>query len=78
MANRASFLITPEILAALLDLPPGTEIVYGEWDVWSGQLELVVAHPDLPETHAGQRLARVAPLYKTDEQGLGKFVSWGA
>lgn len=70
--------ITSDMLAELLCLPDGTEVLYAKCNEerWPLVLEIGVSHPDLPPPVEGAPL-RITPTYRSFYDRRLEFVDWG-
>lgn len=78
MMNGARIEVTIEMLATMLDLPPGATIERMRTDYGNTALSIIVHHPDLPEVQWGESYPTVAPIYVA-VPGAARlaFESWG-
>lgn len=68
LANDTLCPIAPQQLCNILLLPAEYQAVrvqYDDFGYLNNRVELVVEHPDIPVTEAGQELPRVALMYLT-------------
>jgi len=76
--HQAYFKMSPEVMRELLHLPEGTGILdcRGQWQCGYFHIELVIEHPDIPETLEGGRIPNISPVYHTNENGKTEFLRW--
>lgn len=78
MMNGAIIEVTIEMLATMLDLPPGATITRIKIDYSDTALAIIVHHPDLPEVQSGEFYPTVAPIYvAVPGSARLAFESWG-
>lgn len=77
--GRAVIEVSYSLLKNVLLMPPNTNVLrvrHSETHFPVNCFEVIVAHPDLPETAPGDDLPHVHPAIATDEQGDTHF-DWG-
>jgi hypothetical protein len=72
--------ISGQLLCELLPLPVGSRVVESEHSEGSGQVVVIVAHPDLPEVKEGVDgrpiISEAEPLFRTETDGRVEWVEW--
>jgi len=65
--NRATFLLSGELLSECLALPEGTTIIGIQLDnMYSYQFRILVEHEDLPAVKELERATEISPMYTAD------------
>ena len=73
--SKAYIRVTPEVIAGALKMPEGMTIRYMRHDTLRDVLDILVEHPNIPETKPGDSPPEIIATY-TQEPG-GVTADWG-
>ena len=74
--RRLSITVSPKLLANILNLPPGVEVVDARYDNWRRQIKLLLQSPEFAEVNEGDQLPQATPQFETITSRAARFVGW--